>query len=77
MRYAKLKKQWLLRGWTDEPWTLLNWTNGDCRKLSKQLFLTARACDGKTDFHNVTGFWEQNLILNIFIVLTKIRFFVF
>ncbi|SMC33200.1 radical SAM/SPASM domain-containing protein [Sporomusa malonica] len=64
MRYAKLKKQWLLRGWTDEPWTLLNWMNGDCRELSEQLFLTARACDGQTDFHNIAGVWQQNLLLD-------------
>ena len=64
MRYAKLKKQWLLRGWTDEPRTLLNWTNGDCRKLSEQLFLTASACNGKMDFDNIAGFLKKNLLLN-------------
>lgn len=57
MRYVKLKKEWLLRGWTDEPWTLLNWTNGDCRKLSEQLFLTASDCDGQTDFDNIADFF--------------------
>lgn len=64
MRYAKLKKEWLLRGWTNEPWTLLNWTTGYCHKLSEQMFLTANACDGQTDFDNITSFFQKNILLN-------------
>lgn len=64
MRYAKLKKEWMLRGWTDEPWTLLNRTNGDCRKLSEQMFLAAQACDGKTDFDNIPGYFQKNIHLD-------------
>jgi hypothetical protein len=64
MRYAKLKKEWLLRGWTDEPRILLNWINGDCRKMSQELFLTVSACDGRTDFDNIAGFFQKNLLLD-------------
>ena len=63
MRCAKLKKEWMLRGWTDEPWTLLNWTNGDCRKLSEALFHTACACDGQSDFDHIAGFLQKNSLL--------------
>lgn len=64
MKFAKLKKEWLLRGWADEPRTLLNWKNGDCRKLSEPLFQTASVCDGQTDFDNIDGFLQKNLLLN-------------
>lgn len=64
MRYARLKKEWLLRGWTDEPRAIVNWTNGDCRKLSEELFFTAKACDGQTDFDNIAGVLQQNVRLD-------------
>jgi Fe-coproporphyrin III synthase len=67
MRYARLKKEWLLRGWTDEPRALVNWTNGDCRKLSEELFLTAKACDGHTDFDNIAGILLENIRLDVLI----------
>lgn len=63
MRYARLKKEWMLRGWTDESRAIVNWTNGDCRRLSEELFLTAKACDGQTDFDNIAGVLQQNLRL--------------
>ena len=64
MRYAKLNRPWLLRGWTDEPRTILNWLSGDCRQLSEAMFLTAQACDGKTDFDHIDNFLERNVLLN-------------
>ena len=64
MRYAKLKRQWLLRGWTDEPRTILNWLNGDCRQLSEAMFLTAQACDGQTDFDYIDNYLQRNVLLN-------------
>ncbi|WP_319404008.1 radical SAM/SPASM domain-containing protein [uncultured Anaeromusa sp.] len=64
MRYARLTKDWLLRGWTDEPWTIINWTNGSCRKLSAEWFETAKACDGLTDFDNIDGVLQQNIRLS-------------
>jgi Fe-coproporphyrin III synthase len=64
MRRARLKKPWLLRGWTDNPRTLLNWTNGDCRTLSEAMFLVAQACDGRTDFDEIPGYFHKNALLN-------------
>lgn len=63
MRYARLTENWLLRGWTDEPWAIINWTNGSCRKLSSEWFETAKACDGLTDFDNIAGVLQQNIRL--------------
>jgi Fe-coproporphyrin III synthase len=64
MRYAKLKPEWLLRGWTDEPRTILNWKNGDCCKLSELLFNAATACNGQTDFDADADFLQLNILLN-------------
>jgi len=49
-RYVKLNEDWLLRGWTDIPWCLVNWRNGDYYKLRQDAFYVARSCDGQTDF---------------------------
>ncbi len=49
-RHAKLKEEWLLRGWTDVPWALVNWRSGDYYQLSRDGFYVAQACDGRTDF---------------------------
>ncbi|SMC69795.1 radical SAM/SPASM domain-containing protein [Sporomusa malonica] len=64
MRYAKLTKDWLLRGWSDEPRTIINWTNGDCRSLSEQAFFVAQACDGLTDFHSIDVLPQHNDLLD-------------
>jgi radical SAM protein with 4Fe4S-binding SPASM domain len=49
-KYARLKKDWMLRGWRDMPRTLVNWTNGDQRELKSLAFYVAESCDGQTDF---------------------------
>jgi len=62
-RYAKLKEDWMLRGWTDMPWAVVNWTNGDQRKLKKNAAYTAQACDGKTDFSSIACLPIYNALL--------------
>ncbi|NOZ20849.1 MAG: radical SAM protein, partial [Planctomycetes bacterium] len=52
-RYAKLKKDRLLRGWTDAPQAVVNWRSGEQYRLSKKGLYVARACDGTTDFNSV------------------------
>lgn len=53
-RYAKLKQEWLLRGWTDMPWAAVNWTrSGGWRPLGKNGSYVAEACDGRTDFNTI------------------------
>lgn len=49
-RYAKLNKEWLLRGWTDLPRAVVNWTNGEQLELQRRGLYVAEACDGNTDF---------------------------
>ena len=49
-RYAKLGDEWVLRGWTDAPFALVNWTKGEQRGLGKMDFFVARSCDGRTNF---------------------------
>ena len=64
MRCARLKEDWLLRGWTDEPRTVLNWKTSECRRLTEPLWRAASACDGQTDFDYIPGVMEQNIMLN-------------
>lgn len=64
MKYAKLKPEWLLRGWTDAPWALLNSKTGDCRRLTEPMFSVAEICDGLTDLDEVMGYLQQVLWLN-------------
>ncbi len=64
MLYARLKNEWLLRGWADEPHALLNSKTGDCRHLSAQMFLLAQACDGRTDLNAAGGFIEREVFLD-------------
>lgn len=52
-RFAKLKKDWMLRGWSDMPLALINWTNGDQRVMKKRAFYVTEACDGKTNFDSL------------------------
>jgi radical SAM protein with 4Fe4S-binding SPASM domain len=49
-RFAKLKDGWMLRGWSDHPAALINWTNGAHRELKHLGFYVAESCDGQTDF---------------------------
>ena len=52
-RYAKLSKSWLMRGWSDIPFAVVDWTNGDLRPFNSRLAYVARACDGETDFNSL------------------------
>jgi radical SAM protein with 4Fe4S-binding SPASM domain len=40
----------MLRGWSDQPMTLVNGKNGDQRELKILGFYVAESCDGHTDF---------------------------
>ncbi|MHB1420156.1 MAG: radical SAM protein [Bacillota bacterium] len=63
-RYAKLKKDWLLRGWTDASMTVANWVNGDVRILNKKGFYVAESCDGSTDFKSLAFLPEHEFLLD-------------
>lgn len=61
-KHAKLKNDWILRGWSDMPFVLINWTNGDQRELSQKAFYVADSCDGKTNFNSL-AFLPDHLAL--------------
>jgi hypothetical protein len=52
-RYAKLTKNWLMRGWSDLPFAVVNWMTGDLRPVDKKIAYVLRACDGQTDFNSL------------------------
>nr|WP_315988396.1 radical SAM protein [Desulforamulus aquiferis] len=66
-RYAKLKEDWLLKGWTDVPWTIVNWKSGDYHRLNQDGFYVAQSCDGRTDFGSLAFLPKHITILNRFI----------
>jgi radical SAM protein with 4Fe4S-binding SPASM domain len=62
MKFAKLKKKWLLRGWTDTPKALVDCTTGFIRQLGDKEFFVAESCDGETDFDSLL-FLPEHLAL--------------
>ncbi len=67
-RFAKLKKDWMLRGWSDMPRALINWTNGNQREMNKRAFYVAEACDGKTNFDSLAFLPVHHALLDRLIV---------
>jgi Fe-coproporphyrin III synthase len=63
-RYAKLKKEWLLRGWTDEPRAVVNWIKGERRALQKKGFYVAESCNGNTDFSSLAFLPDHHALLD-------------
>ncbi|AET69216.1 radical SAM additional 4Fe4S-binding domain protein [Desulfosporosinus orientis DSM 765] len=63
-RFARLKEEWLLRGWSDVPWALVNWRNGDFRELNRDGYYVAQSCDGQTDFDSLAFLPRHREILN-------------
>lgn len=51
--YARLGRQWLLRGWSEIPFAAVNWTNGRRIRLDRELFDAARVSDGKTSLASI------------------------
>jgi radical SAM protein with 4Fe4S-binding SPASM domain len=67
-RYAKLKKDWLLRGWIDKPKTVSNRVSGDVRQLEKKEFYVAESCNGDTDFNSLAFLPEHRALLDALII---------
>ena len=63
-RYARLKGEWLLRGWTDVPRALVNWTTGEQLELRKKGFYVTEACDGNTDFNSLAFLPAHHALLD-------------
>ncbi|MEJ2488407.1 MAG: radical SAM protein, partial [Sulfurovaceae bacterium] len=51
--YAKLHKDWVLRGWLDMPMVAVNYKNGQTKILDKKQFYVLQSCDGKTNFKSL------------------------
>ena len=62
--FAKLKKDWILRGWNDLPFSLVNWTSGEQIELTKKGFYVAKACDGKSNFGSLAFFPDHHGVLD-------------
>ena len=62
-RYAKLKQDWMLRGWSDQAKMLVNWRTSEQRALTNLAdFYVAESCDGQTDFGSM-AFLPQHLAM--------------
>ena len=66
-RHARLKKEWMLRGWSDLPRALVNWRTGNQRKLTKVGFFVAESCDGQTDFESLVFGPQDHATLDLLI----------
>lgn len=53
MRYGRLTSDWLLRGWCDIPFALLNWKTGTMFPLDGHVAHVVRHCDGQSDFDSL------------------------
>jgi radical SAM protein with 4Fe4S-binding SPASM domain len=63
-KYAKLKKDWFLRGWTDVPMSIVNWVTGDFRQLNRKLSYVIESCNGLTNFDSLAFLPEHHGLLN-------------
>ncbi len=66
-RYAKLRSDWMLRGWSDQPLVLVNGKNGDQRTLKTLGFYVAESCDGRTDFDSFAFLPKHHGMLGLLI----------
>lgn len=62
--YAKLRKNWLLRGWADVPKAIVNSRTGFIHPLEDKEFFVAESCDGETDFDSFLFLPEHHAIRN-------------
>ena len=63
-RYARLKPDWMLRGWSDLPRAVVNWRTGDQRALGKMAFYVAQSCDARTDFDSLAFLPQHQAMLD-------------
>ena len=66
-RYAKLTKDWMLRGWSDLPRALVNWRTGDRREMKPMGFYVAESCDGRTDFESFAFLPKHQAMLDLLV----------
>jgi radical SAM protein with 4Fe4S-binding SPASM domain len=61
--FAKLKKDWMLRGWSDVPTVAVKWMTGEQRELNVGAFYVAEHCNGETDFGSLAFLPEHQALL--------------
>lgn len=66
-RYARLARDWLLRGWSDTPCVAIHWRSGDQRELGPRAFYVAGSCDGRTNFDSPAFLPEHQAVLDTLI----------
>ncbi len=66
-RFGRLKEDWMLRGWSDAPRTLVNWVSGEQRELKTMGFYVAESCDGQTDFESLAFLPQHQAMLELLI----------
>lgn len=63
--FAKLSANWMLRGWSDVPLALVNWTTGEQRRLIGGGAYVAQCCDGRTDFDSLAFLPKHHVLLDV------------
>ncbi|MBM4042054.1 MAG: radical SAM protein [Planctomycetes bacterium] len=66
-RYAKLTRDWMLRGWSDMPRALVNWATGEQRVLKTMGLYVAESCDGQTDFESLAFLPNHQAMLDLLV----------
>jgi len=64
--YACLEKDWVLRGWSDIPYTLVNGISGATMSLKEAAGYVAKSCDGLCDFSSPAYLPQHRAILEKF-----------
>jgi radical SAM protein with 4Fe4S-binding SPASM domain len=66
-RFAKLTENWMMRGWSDLPFAVVNWKTCEVRPFDSKIAYVARSCDGVTDFNSLLFLPDHIAILNALI----------
>ncbi len=62
-RFAIITEPWMIRGWDEIPYAIVNSVSGHCIPISKKGMYIANSCDGRTDFDSLLFLPEHKDIL--------------
>ena len=65
-KFAKICNEWLMRGWDDPAFALVNTATGEVRPFDDRLSYVAKSCDGRTDFNSPLFLPVHHKILDTF-----------
>lgn len=66
-RFVKIRRDWLMRGWDDPAFAVVNRVTGEVRPFTERLANVAKSCDGRTDFSSPLFQPIHHKILDAFI----------